>query len=48
METTVKQFRKALGLSQEEVGRRVGVTGVSISRIESGDRPLSNRMALAL
>ena len=48
METTLKQFRKALGLSQEEVGRRVGVTGVAISRIESGDRALTDRMALAL
>ena len=48
METALKQFRKALGLSQEEVGRRVGVTGVAISRIESGDRALTDRMALAL
>lgn len=48
METTLKQFRKALGLSQEEVGRRVGVTGVAISRIESGGRALTDRMALAL
>ena len=48
METTLKQFRKALGLSQEEVGRRVGVTGVAISRIEGGDRALTDRMALAL
>lgn len=48
METTLKQFRKVLGLSQEEVGRRVGVTGVAISRIESGDRALTDRMALAL
>lgn len=48
MESTLRQFRKTLKLSQEEVGRRVGVTGVAISRIESGDRPLTDRMALSL
>ena len=48
MRNRVKEVRVALGLSQEEVGKRVGVTRGAISRIESGTCNLTNAMVIAL
>ena len=48
MNHRLKQARKALKLSQEVFGRRVGVTGAAISRIEVGDRALTDQMILAV
>lgn len=44
MNERLKQLRKALGLSQEELGKRVGVTGPGISKLESGDRNITEQM----
>jgi transcriptional regulator with XRE-family HTH domain len=34
----LKEWRQLAGLTQEEVGRRLGVTGAQVSRIETGAR----------
>lgn len=48
MNARIKQLRKYLKLSQEEFGHRLGVTGVAISRIEKGDRNVTEQMTLSV
>lgn len=44
----IKRLRKELKLSQTEFGKRLGVTGTAISRIENGDRSVTEQMALLI
>ena len=46
---TISQYRKALGISQEELGARLGVSRQAVSKWESGasDPSTSNLLALA-
>ena len=44
----LKELRKTLGLSQEAFGDKLGVTGTAISRIESGERNLTEQMAKSI
>jgi transcriptional regulator with XRE-family HTH domain len=44
----VKLARKALNLNQTEFGGRLGVTPAAISKIESGERALTEQMILAI
>ena len=44
----VRKIRKDLGLNQTEFGRRLGVTTAAISKIESGERGLTEQMLLAI
>lgn len=45
----IKELRKARGLSQAELGRRVGVDQSRICRWESGELPLADKLpALAV
>lgn len=48
MNERLKQLRKALSLSQEAFGSKLGVTGPAVSKIESGDRSLTEQMALSI
>jgi transcriptional regulator with XRE-family HTH domain len=48
MKNRVSNIRKALHLSQESFGSRLGVTGASISRIEKGERSITEQMILAI
>ncbi len=44
----LKQRRKELGLTQTQVGERVGVTSQAIFNYESGKRKISDEMLLKL
>ena len=44
----IKELRKCLGLSQDAFGERLGVTGAAVSRIEKGERGLTEQMALSI
>lgn len=44
----LKSLRKALSLNQESFGRRLGVTGTAISRMEIGNRTVTEQMILAI
>lgn len=44
----VKAIRKSLGITLAQFGDKVGVTRVTMSRIESGSRNLTEQMALAI
>lgn len=44
----VKEIRKALGLTLEKFGEKLGVTKVAISRIEKGVNSLTDQMAKAI
>lgn len=44
----VKVLRSTLHLSQEAFGKRLGVTGTAVSRMESGDRDVTEQMKLAI
>lgn len=44
MESTVKRLRKKLGLTQNEFANALNITAATVSRIESGKAPLTNRM----
>ena len=48
MKERLKVIRKCLSLSQAAFGRRLGVTGAGISKIESGDRGITEQMTLAI
>ena len=48
MNERLKMLRKSLSLSQEAFGNRLGVTGPGISKIESGDRNLTEPMLLSV
>lgn len=37
MNERIKELRKALKLSQDAFGRRIGISGASVSRLESGE-----------
>ena len=37
MNTRIKEARKAHNLSQEAFGRKIGISGASVSKIESGE-----------
>lgn len=43
-----RQIRKYFKFSQEEFGQRLGVTGAGISRLENGERNITEHMLLAV
>lgn len=44
MEKRLALLRKELGITQQEMGTKLGVTRAAISRLESGDRNLTKQM----
>ena len=44
----IKETRKALGLTQAELGFKLGITGATVSRLESGEIEPSVRDILAI
>ncbi len=46
--TALRKLRETLGLSQAELGRRVGISNVQISLTERGHRPCSKRLGLSV
>lgn len=48
MNERLKLLRKKLSLSQESFGSRLGVTGTGISKIETGDRNLTEQMFISI
>lgn len=44
----LKELRNNLQLSQEEMGKRLGVTRGALCKIELGDRKLTEQMALSI
>lgn len=48
MNERIKELRKTLSLSQEEFGKRVGVTKASISKLEKGERNLTTQMSMSI
>lgn len=48
MNVRLFELRKKLKLSQEAFGEKLGVTGAAISKIESGQRNLTEQMVLAI
>ena len=44
----IKSIRKDIGISQDEFGKRLGVTGGAISLIEKGERTLTEQMRKAI
>lgn len=48
MNTRLKQLRKLLHLNQEQFGGRLGVTNAAISRIEKGEREITNQMFISV
>ena len=44
MNSRLYKVRKALKMSQVEIGREIGVSGAAISRIEKGERGLTEQM----
>lgn len=43
MNDRIKELRKSTNLSQDAFGKRIGITGASVSRLESGDREPSDQ-----
>lgn len=48
MNERLKVIRKELSLSQEAFGKKLGVTGTAISRMEIGNRAVTEQMILAI
>lgn len=44
----IKELRNALGLTLEKFGSRLGVTKAAISKIEKGERNLTEQMILSI
>lgn len=45
MNNRIKRIRKDLGLSQEDFGAKIGLSGSSVSMIERGERPVTEQTA---
>ncbi|WP_279000596.1 helix-turn-helix domain-containing protein [Thomasclavelia cocleata] len=43
IENRIKLLRKTLGLSMEKFGEKIGLSKTTISRVESGDSPLTQK-----
>ena len=48
MKNRIKDIRKMQNLSQDAFGKRLGITGASVSRLESGDREPSDQTILSI
>lgn len=48
MNERIKQLRQEFHLSQDAFGKRLGVTGAAISRMEAGERAITEQMLLAI
>lgn len=48
MNSRIKELRQHLDLSQEDFGARLGVTKTAISRLESGNRNITEQMLRAI
>ncbi|MCI6464725.1 MAG: helix-turn-helix domain-containing protein [Faecalicatena sp.] len=48
MNERIRILRKELKLSQEEFGKRVGVSNTAISKLEKGERSLTEQMILSI
>lgn len=48
MNSRIKDVRKYSKLSQDAFGKRLGITGASVSRLESGDRDPSDQTILSI
>ena len=48
MKNRIKDIRKMQNLSQDAFGKRLGITGASVSRLESGDRDPSDQTILSI
>jgi len=48
MKERIKEIRKLTELSQEAFGKRLGVSGAAISRLEQGERGITEQMVLSI
>lgn len=48
MEKRLREIRKALGLSQEQLGQALGVSNTAISKLENGDNNITEQNIKAL
>ncbi len=48
MNERIKNLRKALNLTQAEFSSRIGLTNAAISKVESGDRNISNQAIISI
>jgi transcriptional regulator with XRE-family HTH domain len=48
MKERIKEIRKSTELSQEAFGKRLGVSGAAISRLEQGERGITEQMVLSI
>lgn len=48
MNERIRELRKHLNLTLEEFGKKVGVTKAAISRIEKGERSVTDQMFLSI
>lgn len=48
MNERIRILRKELGLSQEDFGKRVGVSNTAISKLEKGERNITEQMILSI
>lgn len=48
MNERIKELRMKLNLTQTELGNRIGITRAAISRIESGERKVTEQVFLAI
>lgn len=48
MNDRIKELRKSTNLSQDAFGKRIGITGASVSRLESGDREPSDQTVTSI
>ncbi len=48
MKERIKEIRKTKKLSQEAFGKRLGVSGAAISRLEQGERGVTEQMILSI
>lgn len=48
MNQRVREIRKSLGLSMDDFGEKLGVTKAAISRLESGERNLTEQMVRSI
>lgn len=48
MGNRIRELRKILGLNQDELGKKIGITNTAVSKLEKGERNITEQVVLSI